>query len=156
MHNAATPEVLQTEYEEVVQKYPKLAHPGAVETVRWLIDGGISVSIVTASGRTIVMNDLVAVGIPLHRLTMLQTAEDTDAHKPDPRVFDPVLKKLAELGIARDKTIYIGDALMDYAAAHDAGMDFCGLTFGLTDAAAFTGAGAAYVRSFAELRTFLS
>lgn len=156
LHHIDTPQTIKTHYESIIGEFPKLAHPGAVETVNWLLGLGVSVSVLTASGKDIVINDLTALGFPIARLTMVQTAEDTTAHKPDPAVFIPILEKLERQNIRKDQTIYIGDAMMDYTAARGAGIHFCGITQGLTSIFDFRQAGAAAVTSFADLRTYLS
>lgn len=48
-------------------------------------------------------------------------AEDSNKHKPDP---EPLLKCLKKLNLQVNEVIYIGDALSDYQAAKNAGMDF--------------------------------
>lgn len=48
-------------------------------------------------------------------------ADDTQKHKPDP---EPLFECLKRLGIKPTEAIYIGDALSDYKAAQNAGMDF--------------------------------
>lgn len=47
--------------------------------------------------------------------------EDTVMHKPDP---EPLLLCLKRLEIKANEALYIGDALSDYKAANNAGMDF--------------------------------
>jgi phosphoglycolate phosphatase-like HAD superfamily hydrolase len=80
-------------------------------------------------------------GFPLERLHTLQTSSDTLVHKPDPKVFEPILHALARDGITTD-ILYVGDALMDYYAARDAGLSFIGVTTGSTDERQFRDAGA--------------
>lgn len=48
-------------------------------------------------------------------------AEDTQKHKPDP---EPLLQCVKELQLDVNDVIYIGDALSDYLAAKNAGIDF--------------------------------
>ncbi|MBI2632886.1 MAG: HAD-IA family hydrolase [Parcubacteria group bacterium] len=54
----------------------------------------------------------------------IQTREDSLFHKPDPRVFDPILKKLEPFGIAKENCIFIGDTIGDMKAARGAGIEF--------------------------------
>lgn len=48
-------------------------------------------------------------------------ADDTKKHKPDP---EPLLECIKRLGINVEDALYIGDALSDYQASKNAGMDF--------------------------------
>ncbi len=48
-------------------------------------------------------------------------ADDTTKHKPDP---EPLLECIKRLNIEVSEAIYIGDALSDYQASRNAGMDF--------------------------------
>ncbi|MCL5431928.1 MAG: HAD family hydrolase [Patescibacteria group bacterium] len=70
-----------------------------------------------------------------------QTGEDCSYHKPDPRVFDEALVKLAVLGINRDETIYVGDAINDLEAAKSVGLLFVATLTGFTPREEFLHAG---------------
>ncbi|MEO8901113.1 MAG: HAD family hydrolase [Polyangiaceae bacterium] len=111
------------------------------------------VGIVTAAGRNIVERQLHALGIDAASLAVLQTAEDTPHHKPDPRVFEPALAKLAQRGVPPASVTYVGDSLNDYRAARDAGLQFLGILRGTTTEQAFHDAGARTIDSLAELLT---
>lgn len=63
----------------------------------------------------------------------IQGLEDCPYHKPDSRVFNPVLWKMRQRSIENEKMVYIGDTLGDYEAARGAGIKFI---------AVLTGAGA--------------
>lgn len=64
--------------------------------------------------------DIVSKGLDKY-FSVAILAEDTNKHKPDP---EPLLKCLEQLNIDAKDAIYIGDALSDYQAAKNAGMDF--------------------------------
>jgi beta-phosphoglucomutase-like phosphatase (HAD superfamily) len=94
---------------------------------------------------------MIAVGIPLDRLVLLQTASDTPHHKPDPRVFAPALARLSACGVEPEATVYIGDSLNDYRAAHGAGLGFVGVHGRTTELAEFERHGVNSVASLREI-----
>ena len=64
--------------------------------------------------------DFISTGLNQY-MSVAILAEHTDQHKPHPA---PLLKCLEQLKIDADNAIYIGDALSDYEAAKNAGIDF--------------------------------
>lgn len=56
-----------------------------------------------------------------HYIKVAVLADDTKKHKPDP---EPLLECIKRLGINVEDALYIGDALSDYQASKNAGMDF--------------------------------
>jgi len=60
----------------------------------------------------------------------IQTAEDTEFHKPDPRVFNPAKIFLGRKSVALAQTLYVGDGLLDAQAASGAGLQFVGVGTG--------------------------
>lgn len=72
----------------------------------------------------------------------IQSASDTEHHKPDPRVFARLLKILAAEGIYKKDILYIGDHLVDQEASIGAGLNFLALlSGGLTTKEEFLQAG---------------
>jgi HAD superfamily hydrolase (TIGR01549 family) len=122
-------------------EYPKTPHPEAVEVVTELLDAGMPVGVITAMLRRITLKDLREQGFPYERFAVIQSADDTDTHKPDPAVFLPALQAL-KLTDQTGAVLYIGDGLSDFVAARGAGMDFVGVTTGRTTAEQFADAGA--------------
>ncbi len=79
---------------------------------------------------------------------IIQGADEVSAHKPDPDVFLPTLKKLDQKGINNKKSIlYVGDSLDDLKAAYGAGIDFIAVTTGLYSREDFLAAGAKVILS---------
>ncbi|MDR2929535.1 MAG: HAD-IA family hydrolase [Propionibacteriaceae bacterium] len=79
--------------------------------------------------------------------------EDVDAHKPDPA---PLLAAAIKLGATPDHVVYVGDAVVDIQAAHNAGMDSVGVTWGAGTLPAMIAAQPnALVDTVAELRAVL-
>lgn len=70
--------------------------------------------------------DFVSKGLDRYMKTAV-LANDTQKHKPDP---EPLLECLKRLQVEAKDAIYIGDALSDYLAAHNANIDFGYATWG--------------------------
>jgi phosphoglycolate phosphatase-like HAD superfamily hydrolase len=72
----------------------------------------------------------------------IQTASDTEHHKPDPRVFARLIKILAAEDIREKDILYVGDHLVDRDASVGAGLNFLALlSGGLTTKEEFLQAG---------------
>lgn len=119
--------------EDVIAKYtiarvnfPSPAYPHTVRTLRKLAKTD-DLGIVTSHTRTYINSDLAAARIPESLFFHIQTSEDTAHHKPNPRVFDPAIVACRNRGIPLSRMLYIGNSLVDYEAAHNAGMDFIGI-----------------------------
>lgn len=137
--------------DRALAEYVKLSHLFPVELqsdTLHVLDGlhgaGKKLGIVTATAREVVVRDLTPVSFPFERLHKLQTSDDTPVHKPDPKVFEPILKSLRDADV-KGGIVYVGDALTDYYAARDAGLHFVGVTTGLITAEQFRDAGATHV-----------
>ena len=113
------------------------------------------VAIVTASSRKVVNLELTYSDLPIHQLEFIQTAEDTFYHKPDPKVFDPSIEKLAPKGIKRSEILYIGDSFKDYFAAIDAGLHFIGIANNTTPEAEFEKKNIRFIKTLSDLKTIL-
>jgi len=137
-------------YEELDAEFPMRPYPDTLRVLATLSERCL-VGIVTAAGRSIVERQLRELGIGAGALVLLQTAEDTPHHKPDPRVFEPALAMLAQRGALPESVTYVGDSLKDYFAARDAGLQFFGVLHGTTTQQAFLEAGASTVGSLDEL-----
>lgn len=116
--------------DEVVARYtferdnfPTPVYPGTIETLK-ILSGQALLGIVTSHTRLYIHSDLKIAGIPEDLFFLIQTAEDTAYHKPDPRVFDPAITSCSKRGIKRSDMLYVGDNLIDYHAAVDAGIGF--------------------------------
>ena len=137
-------------YEALDEEFAVTAHPEALRVLNALVARG-PLGIVTAAGRSIALGQMARLGFPLERFAIVQTAEDTPFHKPDPRVFEPAVDSLGRLGVARSEVTYVGDSLADFAAASGAGLAFVGVLRGTTSAGDFERAGAVTVSSLDQL-----
>ena len=109
----------------------KKEYKGAKKIIYTLLDSDIKVGILSSAIRAHIIEDFSRLKFPTNDLFLIQSAEDTLVHKPNPRVFSPILKKLKKEGIKKNDIIYVGDSLDDLQAAHGAGIDFIAVTTGL-------------------------
>ncbi len=133
------------------ESFPKMLFAQTIPTLKALKQSGKKVGIITATSRFSFEHDLDLHRIPRELLDFTQTSEDTDFHKPDYRVFEPLIKWLDEQGIAPSQVVYVGDGLHDMQAAVDAGFLFLGVQSGLVSAAEFDAAGASSVPDIAAV-----
>jgi phosphoglycolate phosphatase-like HAD superfamily hydrolase len=144
-------ENMSKNYLSLHDQYPKTAHDGSLKLIQSLLKQGKVVGVLTAGHGGHVAAELETLGFPVGEMISVQGAEHTPVHKPDPAVFSPILELLAAKGITNLESVYIGDAIRDYKAAKDAGMDFIGVTNGFTSITEFQSVGAKYVNSLTEL-----
>lgn len=126
-----SPEKLRQISFDESEKFPIPAFPGAVKLIENLARK-YYLGAVTSSAYDFIDSHMIKAGFDLNLFKFIQTADDTEFHKPDPRVFKPALEKLALKNINKEEVIYIGDSLSDFLAARDAGFNFIGLLTGLT------------------------
>lgn len=112
-----------------------------------LLARSIKVGIVSATNKKYLLEDFERLAFPYKNFFAIQASDEVDFHKPDPRVFGPVLANLAGEGIHPAEAVYVGDSLDDFHAAHGAGMDFIGVTTGMCSQDQFREAGAKVVVS---------
>lgn len=102
------------------------AYHGIAEVVQALVAGGVRVGAATSKRR-----DQAQWALDLGHLTDLVPLtvahEDVTTHKPDPA---PLLLAAQRLGGTPDTTVYVGDAVVDIQAAHNAGMACVGVSWG--------------------------
>lgn len=133
------------------EDYPKVLMAHTIPKLRELHTGGKRLGIITATSRFSFEHDMDLHGMPKEIIDYTQTADDTEFHKPDGRVFEPA-KEWAEIhGIQPHQILYVGDGLHDMRAAQEAGLIFIGVETGLTTAEEFLDHGAKSVPSTADL-----
>lgn len=149
-------EEVRRKYLSVAKNHPLVVYPGAQECIIKLAEKFL-IGIVTSSPKDLMIWDLEDLKFPMDKIFDLQTEEDTQVHKPDPRVFEPVFKKLSDKGINKSEIVYVGDLMRDYNAAIGAGIGFVGITHGMQlKKDYFEKAGATYVDNFEELIEFFT
>jgi pyrophosphatase PpaX len=102
------------------------AYPGIVRLVEDLVGAGVRVGAATSKRRqpgqwALDLGDLG------NLVRLVSAHEDVSAHKPDPA---PLLLAVARMGARGDQAVYVGDALVDIAAAHRAGLASIAVTWG--------------------------
>lgn len=107
--------------------------------------------VVTSTTIEFAVADLRRLQVPDDAFVPVQGADATPFHKPNGRVFDPALARLAVLGISRSEVLYVGDALIDHEAAVPAGIQFVGVATGFVGIERFQAVGASAVTRLGEL-----
>lgn len=143
-------EKFQPDYMRYRDEFPSIPYEDAVAVVSALVDL-FPVGIVSAASRELIIGDLSPHGFPTEKLFKIQSSEDTEFHKPDPRVFDSILEELIRLDVRKNDVLYVGDGIHDYHAAHDAGMQFIGIADRTTTKALFEKENAKTIMSLTEL-----
>lgn len=133
------------------ESYPKTLFPHTMRVLRHFREAGKQVGIITATNRFSFNYDLSSHDIPHSLLDYTQTADDTSHHKPNPKVFEPVMRWLDAQKIKPAEVVYIGDGLHDMKAALGAGFGFIGVETGLVTAEQFKDAGAKSIPTIGEL-----
>jgi phosphoglycolate phosphatase-like HAD superfamily hydrolase len=126
-------------------EFPKSVFDGSADAVWSLLDAGLHVGVITSAPTQAAQFDLHRLGFPLDHLFCVLGEDSVLAHKPDPRVFDQPMRFLEEQGVERHEVVYVGDHLIDYLAASQAGFDFIAVTSGIVEAKEFEAAGATAV-----------
>jgi phosphoglycolate phosphatase-like HAD superfamily hydrolase len=132
-------------------QFPKEIHDDTSEVLGKLALHGIVAGVVTSTNTEFALADLRRLQVPDEAFLFVQGAEATPYHKPDGRVFDPALARLAEVGIRRSEVLYVGDALMDHEAAVHAGIRFVGVATGFVSIEQFQAAGAPAIARLGQL-----
>ena len=109
----------------VYREYEAAAHdrriklvPGTRETLDSLKSLSVPVGVVTSKGLEIANRGLGLFDLGRYFDTLV-TREDTERHKPYP---DPLLVGAQRLGVAPERTVYVGDSSVDVLAGKAAGM----------------------------------
>lgn len=134
--------------------FPKEIFPHSKNLLASLRAAGKVIALVTSTNTNSLAGDFVHNAIEGDTFDHVFTIDDCDYHKPDKRVFDPLLA----FGYAPEEVVYIGDAPTDFYAARDAGFDFIGVGTGLLSVEDFERlegwkkSGAIAVPSIAEIK----
>jgi len=137
-------------------KFPKMLFADTIHTLEQLHNNGFLTGIVTSTSHRSLMRDLARYEFPNDLVDYIQTEDDTSYHKPDPRVFEPLLAWLADRKIESTQVLYVGDGLHDMKSALEAGFNFLGVTTGLVSAQQFTEAGSKSIKKLSDLRDFMT
>lgn len=131
--------------------YPKALFEDTLATITGLRNAKIKTGIVTSTTNSSLDNDFKTLGISRQLFDYIQTEDETIFHKPDSRVFEPTLKWLAQQKIKPSEALYIGDSLTDMNAVAGVGIQFLGITRGLTTQKEFEKHGGRAIKKLADL-----
>lgn len=95
--------------------------PENLATLDHLIEMGKSVIVLTSRTHEELHHLLEPDHLLAERVKAFYYHDNTQFHKPDPRVFDELLR---DHQVAPDQCVYIGDAVSDSVAAKEAGIHF--------------------------------
>lgn len=141
-------------YESIRHHYPNKPYADSIETVNTLAER-YPIGILSSSNRSLLLSSLTESGFSPRTFFYIQSEEDTDKHKPNPEVFNPLLKQLTHRQTHASQTVYIGDSLLDYSAAVEAGLEFYGVADRTTPKTEFEKAGAKTIKNLSELLRIL-
>jgi HAD superfamily hydrolase (TIGR01549 family) len=113
-------------FKEFFEKVPELLEK---------IAGQKKLALITAHVREFLEIEFKYLNFNPDTFDYIQTSDETPHHKPDARVFEPAIGWLKTLAIQPAEALYVGDSFKDHEAAVNAGMQFVGVTTGLTSAA---------------------
>jgi HAD superfamily hydrolase (TIGR01549 family) len=136
------------------EKFPKSVFEDTLDTLATLQKLGLKLGLVTATTLSSLEHDLKTLKIPKDLFQYIQTEDDTVVHKPDPRVFDPMLRWLSAQNIQPSEVVYVGDAITDMKAALGAGFSFIGVCTGLISSEEFTRQNVQSVQRLGDLKEF--
>jgi phosphoglycolate phosphatase len=136
---------------DIHKNFPKLLFEDTIPTLETLHQGGIKLGLVTAASRFSLEHDLDDLAIPRSLFDFIQSEEDSEFHKPDPRVFTAALTWLEAQHISPEEVTYVGDGLHDAKAALGAGFNFIGVETGLVTHKQFLDAGHVSIGSLSKL-----
>ncbi len=118
-------EVYRT-YEQAADHSVVRLAPGALETLDALQAAGYRLGVATSKGLVVAVEGLDLFNLA-PKFEVVVTYEDSERHKPYP---DPLLVAAARLGLAPERVLYVGDALVDIQAGKAAGMGTAGVLWG--------------------------
>ena len=133
------------------QQFPKSLFKNTIKTLNALRKSGKKLGLVTATTRASLKYDFDTLGIPEQMFDLIQTEDDTIFHKPDPRVFEPILKWISDRDIQPHEVLYIGDDLNDMIPAKKVGFGFIGVGTGLTTVQKFESHQIKAIRQLSDL-----
>jgi phosphoglycolate phosphatase len=113
-------------YESVDKEFPILPFSDCKQTLEILGKKAL-LGIVSSCRREVIIRQLKAMGLNWEIFSYIQGEEDSQFHKPDPRVFDRLLCYLKDNECMLSQIWYFGDSMKDFLAAKEAGLNFIGL-----------------------------
>lgn len=125
--------------------------PGMIPLLQALREAGRRVGLVTGRGRPSTDWLLQKKGLAL-LFDASVGGDEVTRPKPAPEGLHRVL---AMLGVPAGRAVYVGDSILDFHAASEAGVPFIGVTWGTEETGALEKAGARLVHAVDDLRGVL-
>lgn len=148
----------ESQFDEVLKtvlsysgEYLKLPFAGASDVLAAVKSERYALGVVTGSPHNDIFHDFEVTGIQKDMFDYFQASDDSEFHKPDPRVFDPTNHWLETIGVAPQEVLYIGDSMRDFQAAAGTGYNFLGVETAANDMPSFYMAGALSIRAIGDL-----
>lgn len=116
-------ELAKKRYYSILHKFPNKTYEGVPSLLK-LLSKQYKLGMVSASSLKLILPEFKASKIDPKLFQFIQAQEHTTVHKPDPRVFDPILKNFKKLEINKQEIIYVGDSDLDLEASRGAGLRF--------------------------------
>jgi HAD superfamily hydrolase (TIGR01549 family) len=148
-------ENISKNYKSIVKKYKNKPYENTLSTLEKLF-GNYKIGILSSAAQSLVMYDIECAGLPVEKFTYIQSAEDTNVHKPNPKVFEPILRVMSEHGIQPSDMLYLGDTTYDFEAATGAGLSFIGMANRTISKSDFDKLGTRSIESISELPKLLA
>ena len=104
--------------------------PETLRVLRTLKERGAKIGIISTKYRFRI-HDTLDQHLPADFLDIVVGGEDVSRAKPDP---EGLLYAIGQLGVKKKRVLYIGDSTVDAETAQAAGVDFAGVTHGVTTA----------------------
>jgi phosphoglycolate phosphatase len=102
------------------------AYPGIPEALAQLHAGGVRMAVLT--NKPVRVSGAIIEGLGLAKyFERVYGGNSFDKKKPDPVGVDTLR---ADLGIPRERTLFVGDSAVDVRTARNAGVKVCGVTYG--------------------------
>jgi len=153
-NNVESVDEIIKKYKSIVQQFKNEAYPDTLPTLEKLFPL-YKVCILSSAAQSLVLYDMETARFPLKQFTYIQSVEDTNVHKPDPKVFDPTIHVLRNHAISTREILYVGDMISDFNAATGAGLHFRGLANRTISLNEFEKVGAKTIISIRELSELL-
>ncbi len=143
--NSDTLENIHSAIYSVRDQFPKFPYKESIAILHILISNRIKIGVLSATTTKFLTEDLTHLEFPVSDFILIQGADQTSFHKPDPKVFLPLIASLEKEGLKKEEIAYVGDSLDDFKASTGAGLHFIALTTGLYSRKDFIDAGARIV-----------
>ncbi|MBM9501306.1 HAD hydrolase-like protein [Leptospira sp. 201903071] len=147
-------EALWNVYDSFCQRDPNLTFPG-VEDFLQKYGPRFHFGILSSSSGRRVLKELESFSFSKNSFFAIQTAEDTKVHKPNPKVFLPILEEAQKRKLDFSEIMYVGDTIGDATSSMGAGLRFLGMAHEEYSAEIFRKENLEFVSSFSELELWI-